>query len=34
MAIRPKGESRFPTTEWTLVARLKNDDAAVSARAG
>lgn len=32
-ALPPKGDGRFPTTEWTLVARLKNDDAAVSARA-
>lgn len=28
-----KGDGRFPTTEWTLVARLKHEDAAVSARA-
>ena len=21
----PKGDGRFPTREWTLVARLKND---------
>ena len=29
----PKGDGKFPTTEWTLVARLKNEDAAVSTRA-
>lgn len=33
MAIRPKGESRFPTTEWTLISRLKSEDGATSARA-
>ena len=32
-ATPPKGDGRFPTTEWTLVARLRNDDAEVSARA-
>lgn len=33
MTANPKGDGRFPTTEWTLVARLHNPDAAVSARA-
>lgn len=33
IAMLPKGDGRFPTTEWTLVARLRNDDANVSARA-
>ncbi|WP_395747346.1 hypothetical protein [Prosthecobacter sp.] len=28
-----KGDGTFPTTEWTLVARLRNKDAGVSARA-
>lgn len=27
---RPRGKGSFPTTEWTLVARLKNDNEAVS----
>lgn len=29
----PKPNGQFPTTEWTLVARLKDEDAAVSERA-
>ncbi|MBE7495939.1 MAG: sigma-70 family RNA polymerase sigma factor [Verrucomicrobiaceae bacterium] len=29
-ALPPKGDGRFPTTEWTLVERLKNEDPAVS----
>ena len=29
----PKGDGRFPTTEWTLVERLKHDDVEVSSRA-
>ena len=28
-----KGDGRFPTTEWTLVERLKNDDPEVSTQA-
>ena len=32
-ALPPQGDGRFPTTEWTLVARLKDEDAAVSERA-
>ncbi len=33
MAAPPKSDGKFPTTEWTLVARLRNDDVEVSARA-
>ena len=29
----PKGDGRFPTTVWTLIARLHNPDTAVSTRA-
>ncbi|MBK8039991.1 MAG: hypothetical protein IPK22_23095 [Verrucomicrobiaceae bacterium] len=29
----PKGDGKFPTTEWTLVQRLKDSDAEVSTRA-
>lgn len=29
-APHPNGDGKFPTTEWTLVARLRNDDEAVS----
>ncbi|MBL9131589.1 MAG: hypothetical protein JNG86_10345 [Verrucomicrobiaceae bacterium] len=32
-APHPKGDGRFPTTEWTLVARLKHEDAEVCTRA-
>jgi RNA polymerase sigma-70 factor (ECF subfamily) len=29
----PSGEGRFPTTHWTLIARLKSPDATVARRA-
>jgi RNA polymerase sigma-70 factor (ECF subfamily) len=32
-ALFSQGDGRFPTTEWTLVARLRHDDPAVSTRA-
>lgn len=31
--MQQRGDGQFPTTEWTLVARLRNDDPAVSTRA-
>jgi DNA-directed RNA polymerase specialized sigma24 family protein len=30
---QPAGEGRFPTTHWTLIARIKSDDEAVAATA-
>lgn len=32
-AAKRKGDGKFPTTEWTLVARLQNPDTDVSTRA-
>lgn len=32
-ALLPKGDGRFPTTEWTLVEWLKNEDPVVSTHA-